>query len=62
MSTGLILHGFDQKNKCFEEWSGFKFNNLGLVLGIDLNCDTSFLSQFSNCDGVLENYLDHKFQ
>ena len=29
-----ILKGFDQKNHFFEEWSWFKFNNLGLALGM----------------------------
>ena len=28
-----ILYGFDQKNRFFEGWSWFKFNNLRLVLG-----------------------------
>ena len=32
-----ILYGFDQKNHFFEEWSWFKFNNLGLALGTNLN-------------------------
>ena len=36
-----ILYGFDQKNHFFERWSCFKFNNLGLELGIALQFDTS---------------------
>ena len=36
-----ILYGFDQKNHFFEEWSWFKFNNLGLALGTNLNFCTS---------------------
>ena len=31
-----ILLGFDQKNRFFEGWSWFKFNNLGLALGTAL--------------------------
>ena len=31
-----ILQGFDQKKQFFEEWSLFKFSDLGLVLGINL--------------------------
>ena len=31
-----ILYGFDQKNIFFEGWSCFKFNNLGMTLGIAL--------------------------
>ena len=31
-----ILYGFDQKNRFFERWSWFKFNNLGLALGTNL--------------------------
>ena len=31
-----ILSGFDQKNRFFEWWSWFKFNNLGLALGMNL--------------------------
>ena len=34
--TTSILLGFDQKNRFFEEWSWFKFNNLGLALGANL--------------------------
>ena len=34
--TTSILLGFDQKNRFFEEWSWFKFNNLGLELGANL--------------------------
>ena len=32
-----ILYGFDQKKYFFEGWSWFKFNNVGLVLGIAMN-------------------------
>ena len=31
-----ILYGFHQKNRFFEEWSWFKFNNLGLGLGTNV--------------------------
>ena len=31
-----ILQGFDQKNRLFEGWSWFKFNNLELALGTSL--------------------------
>ena len=31
-----ILERFDQKNDFFEGWSWFKFNNLGLALGMAL--------------------------
>ena len=31
-----ILKRFDQKNRFFEGCSWFKFNNLGLVLGMNL--------------------------
>ena len=31
-----ILEGFDQKNRFFDGWSWFKFNNLGLALGTNL--------------------------
>ena len=31
-----ILKGFDQKKHFFEGWSWFKFNNLGLALGMNL--------------------------
>ena len=34
--TTSILLGFDQKNRFFEEWSWFKFNNLGLAIGANL--------------------------
>ena len=30
----VILLGFDQKTRFFKRWSRFKFNNLGLALGI----------------------------
>ena len=36
-----ILYGFDQKNQFFEGCSWFKFNNLGLALGMTLEFDTS---------------------
>ena len=36
-----ILKGFDQKNRFFEGWSWFKFNNLGLALGKNLKFYTS---------------------
>ena len=32
----LILEGFDQKITIFKEWSWFRLNNLGLVLGMAL--------------------------
>ena len=35
------LQGFDQKNDFFEGWSSFKFNNLGLALGMALKFYTS---------------------
>ena len=31
-----ILQGFDRENHFFEELSWFKFNNLGLALGVNL--------------------------
>ena len=36
-----ILLRFDQKNHFFEEWSWFKFNNLGLALGTNVKFYTS---------------------
>ena len=36
-----LLYGFHQKNHFFEEWSWFKFNNLGLALGTNLKFYTS---------------------
>ena len=39
--TTSILKGFDQKNRFFEGWSWFKFNNLGLALGVNLKFYTS---------------------
>ena len=36
-----ILQAFDQKNRFFEKWSWFKFNNLGLALGSNLKFYTS---------------------
>ena len=36
-----ILQGFDKKNHFFEEWSWFKFNNLGLALCMSFKCYTS---------------------
>ena len=36
-----ILKGFDQKNRFFDRWSRFKFNNLGLALGTNLKFYTS---------------------
>ena len=36
-----ILQGFDLKNRFFEGWSWFKFNNFGLALGIALKFYTS---------------------
>ena len=36
-----ILYRFDQKNQFFEECTWFKFNNLGLVLGMTLKFHTS---------------------
>ena len=39
--TASILLGFDQKNRFFEGWSWFKFNNLGLALGTNLKFYTS---------------------
>ena len=35
-----ILWGFNQKNNIFEGCTWFKFNNLGLALGIALKFDT----------------------
>ena len=39
--TTSILKGFDQKNRFFQRWSWFKFNNLGLALGMALKFNTS---------------------
>ena len=39
--TTSILEGFDQKNRFFEGWSWFKFNNFGLALGTNLKFYTS---------------------
>ena len=39
--TTLILEGFGQKSRFFEEWSWFKFNNLGLALGTNVKFYTS---------------------
>ena len=36
-----ILQGFDQKNCFFRKWSWFKFNNLGLALGMTLKFYTN---------------------
>ena len=36
-----VLWGFDKKGWTFEGWPWFKFNNLGLALGMDLKCYTS---------------------
>ena len=36
-----ILQGFDQKNRFFDGWSWFKFNNLGLAIGTNLKFYTS---------------------
>ena len=36
-----ILKGFDQKNHFFESWPWFKFNNLGLALGMTLKFYTN---------------------
>ena len=36
-----ILQGFDLKNRFFEGWSWFKFNNFGLTLGMTLKFYTS---------------------
>ena len=36
-----ILQGFDQKNRFFEAWSWFKFNNMGLALVTNLKFYTS---------------------
>ena len=36
-----ILYGFDQKNRFFEGWSWFKFNNFELALGTSLKFYTS---------------------
>ena len=36
-----ILQGFNLKNRFFERWSWFKFNNFGLALGIALKFYTS---------------------
>ena len=44
--TTSILLGFDQKNRSFEEWSWFKFNNLGLALGAKLKFYTSLSEEF----------------
>ena len=41
LSLTLIIEVFDQKNRFCEEWSWFKFNNLGLVIGIPLNIYSS---------------------
>ena len=35
-----ILQGSDQKKHFFEEWSWFKFNSLGLALGMTLKSYT----------------------
>ena len=39
--TTSILQGFGPKKTLFEEWSLFKFNNLGLALGTKLKFYTS---------------------
>ena len=36
-----ILEGFDQKKQFFEGFFWFKFNNLGLVLGMALKFNTN---------------------
>ena len=36
-----ILEGFDQKKQFFEECFWFKFNNVGLVLGMALKFNTN---------------------
>ena len=36
-----ILYGFDLKNRFFEGWSWFKFNNFELALGTSLKFYTS---------------------
>ena len=40
-----ILERFDQKNDFFEGWSWFKFNNLGLALGMALKFYTSLAKE-----------------
>ena len=39
--TMSILEGFDQKNRFFERWPWFEFNNFGLALGTSLKFYTS---------------------
>ena len=39
--TTSILQGFELKNSFFEEWPWFKFNNLGLALGMALKFYTN---------------------
>ena len=41
-----LFSGFDQKNTFFEGWSWFKFNNLGLALGIALEFYTGLATLF----------------
>ena len=41
VNINWILSGFDQKNQIFEEWSLFKFNNLGRALAMALKFYTS---------------------
>ena len=41
-----ILPGFDEKNHFFDEWSRFKFHNLGLVLVMTLKSYTSLAKEF----------------
>ena len=43
----LILSGFDQKNLFFEGCSWFKFNNLGLALGMGLKFYTSVAKELN---------------
>ena len=53
-----IFWGFDQKKHFFEGWSWFKFNYLGLALGMTLKLYTSVAKTF--CSLPILNRVDLK--
>ena len=53
-----LFSGFDQKNTFFEGWSWFKFNNLGLALGIALEFFAGLAKGLKSYGGVILMFVE----
>ena len=55
IKTSILLK-FDQKNNFFVGWSWFKFNNLGVVLGMVLKFYTSVAKELKLKKRPIKNF------